>query len=75
MYLIPKNRTGVVEIFSAAVGEFTISNLAAQKVLTPSTDGCTIVSAKGGETYNFTSKDASFAHNAASYRVVVRKIR
>ena len=50
-------------------------DISVKQVTAPSTDGCTIVSTKGGTTYNFTSKHASFAYNAASYRVVVRKMR
>jgi hypothetical protein len=46
-----------------------------KQILAPSSSGCTVVSAKGGVTYNFTSKDASFAYNKASYDVVVRRLR
>jgi hypothetical protein len=37
----------------------------------PSADGATIVSTKGGTTYNFESKDASFTYNAASYTYTI----
>lgn len=46
-----------------------------RQVLTPSTDGCTIVSTKSGAVQNFASKDASFTYNAATNYVVVRKAR
>jgi hypothetical protein len=53
----------------------TLDNWKLEPVLAPSSSGSTIVSAKGGVTYNFTSKDASFAYNSASYAVVVRRLR
>lgn len=42
-----------------------------KQVLTPSSSGATIVSTKGGTTYNFESKDASFTYNAASYTYAI----
>jgi len=54
------NKTGVIEILSTADVDFTISSMAAQKVLTPSATGVTIVSESGGTTYNWASKDADF---------------
>jgi len=51
------------------------ANNKVQQVTGPSTSGCTIVSAKGGETYNFAYKNASFTYNAASYYVIVKKVR
>ena len=50
-------------------------DISVKQVLTPSTTGATIVSAKGGTTYNFNHKDASFTYNAASYYVIIKKIR
>ena len=44
------------------------------QLVTPSTTGATIVSAKGGTTYNFNHKNASFTYNAASYYVIIKKI-
>ena len=35
----------------------------------------TIVSAKGGETYNWAYRDASFSYNSSSYYVIIRAIR
>jgi len=46
-----------------------------KQVLTPSSSGATIVSAKGGETYNFSYKNPSFTYNAASYYCIVSKVR
>lgn len=53
----------------------TVDNETIKQVLTPSSAGATIVSAKAGETYNFAYKNASFTYNAASYYCVVRLIR
>ncbi len=44
----------------------TISASIFQKVLAPSTSGCTIVSTKGGTTYNWAQKSSSFNYNDAS---------
>jgi hypothetical protein len=49
---------------SAYVG--SIDNVSAQQVLTPSAIGVTIVSAKGGATYNWTSMTSGFNLNDAS---------
>jgi hypothetical protein len=56
-------------------GNVNIKNAIVKALDTPSSSGSTIVSAKGGVTYNFTSKDASFTYNVASYNVVVRRLR
>ena len=53
----------------------SVDNISLKQVLTPSTTGATIVSAKGGTTYNFNHKNASFTYNAASYYVIIKKIR
>jgi hypothetical protein len=53
----------------------SVDNLLCKVVLAPSTSGCTVVSAKGGVTYNFAYKNSSFTYNAASYYVIVRKLR
>lgn len=52
-----------------------ITAITVQQVLAPSSSGATIVSAKGGTTYNFAYKHASFTYNAASYYCVIRAIR
>lgn len=49
--------------------DFALTPISWKKVTAPSANGCTIVSALNGTTYNFTSKDASFTYNAASYDV------
>jgi hypothetical protein len=56
---------------SEAAVNFSISGYTNKQVLTPSSSGATIVSAKGGAIYNFASKDASFTYNAASYRYAI----
>jgi hypothetical protein len=58
-------------IRSNAISTVDVATLTLEPVLTPSTDGCTIVSTKGGTTYNFESKDASFTYNAASYTYTI----
>jgi len=45
-----------------------------KQVLTPSTSGSTIVSAKQGATQNFTSKSASFIYNEAAYHCRVKRL-
>ena len=55
------------------IGTFT--DITVQKVNAPSATGCTIVSAKGGVTYNWSYKNTSFVFNAASYYCIVRKLR
>jgi len=67
--------TGVIQFANNAAAEFTIADLAVKQVTAPSADGCTIVSAKGGATQNFSVKDASFTYNAATNYVIVRKAR
>lgn len=51
-----------------------ITSMSMYQVTAPSS-GATIVSAKGGETYNFSYKNPSFKYNAASYYVIIRAIR
>jgi len=51
-----------------------LDNVTSKQVLTPSALGATIVSAKAGETYNWTYKNPNFTYNAASYYVVIKKI-
>lgn len=46
-----------------------------KQVLTPSSSGCTVVSTKGGVTYNWSLKTTGFTYNAASYQTVIRKAR
>ncbi len=60
-----------------AVGETTakIDNVSLKQVTAPSSSGATIVSAKGGDVYNFSYKNPSFTYNAASYYCIVSKVR
>jgi hypothetical protein len=48
-----------------------INAVRVKAVTAPSSSGATIVSAKGGATQSFASKDASFTYNAASYRYAI----
>jgi hypothetical protein len=52
-----------------------INAMRVKAVTAPSSSGATIVSAKGGTTYNFAYKDTSFTYNAASYYCIVSKVR
>lgn len=56
---------------NSAVSTTDMTAWSIKEVTAPSTDGVTIVSAKGGAIYNFASKDASFTYNAASYRYAI----
>jgi len=72
-------------VYYTAVGTYTgfkgvctdtqISSFTHKQVLTPSALGATIVSAKAGETYNWTYKNPNFTYNAASYYVIIKPIR
>jgi len=53
----------------------TIDDVSLKSVLTPSTSGATIVSAKGGGTANFQYKNASFTYNEASYYCLIKRAR
>lgn len=65
----------VVGSYFTSVGTETCdANNKVKQVLTPSTSGATIVSAKGGSTFNFAYKNASFTYNESSCKVVVKKI-
>ncbi len=50
-------------------------NFSLKRVLTPSTSGATIVSAKGGDTYNWTEIEAGFAFNQANYDIEIILMR
>jgi len=50
-------------------------DLSVLQTTAPSTSGATIVSAKGGVTYNFAYKNASFTYNAADYYCVIKRLR
>ncbi len=45
--------TGVIDVSCTIAAEFTVSNLAAQKVTAPSSSGVTITTTPGGATYNW----------------------
>lgn len=60
---------------SGATAAETTGGNCIQAVTTPSTAGVTIVSAKGGTTYNWQSKNSSFTYNASSYYVVIKKLK
>lgn len=69
-YLMITNVASIM-LRNNAAGTTDVTSMSAQQVLTPSSSGATIVSAKGGAIYNFASKDASFTYNAASYRYAI----
>jgi hypothetical protein len=53
---------------------FIITSASAKRVLTPSATGCTIVSSKGGATYNFAQKNSAFNYNdVAGYTYEILK--
>ena len=54
---------------------FSLDALEFKQVLTPSTSGCTIVSAKGGATERFKRIDTGFLFNSSSYTVIIKKLR
>jgi hypothetical protein len=58
-----------------AACDFVTNSLSVEPVTAPSTDGIVIVNAKGGATENFLTKDAGFTYNAASYTIIVKKLR
>ncbi len=79
-YTCPPTISGIsISYIGIGVGgiatNFSLTGTSIKPVLTPSTSGATIVSAKGGATANFAYKDASFTYNAASYQVIVRAAR
>jgi hypothetical protein len=51
---------------SSGAGEFYADNLSLKQVTAPSATGVTIVTAKGGTTYNWAFKDSSFNYNDSS---------
>lgn len=65
--------TNVNAQFFSLIENTTLDSASIKQILTPSTSGATIVSAKNGSTNNFASVEAGFAFNAASYDVVVRR--
>jgi hypothetical protein len=64
-----------VYLRSTSANQTDVTSLKCEQVLTPSTSGATIVSAKGGVTANFQYKNASFTYNAASYYCLIRRAR
>lgn len=59
-----------VSAISFAIADFTF-----KQVTAPSSSGCTIVSAKGGDTYNWAYKNSSFVFNASSYYCIIKSLR
>ena len=70
-YLTAKSTATGAGFVAVGLTTAKIDNVSLKQVLTPSASGATIVSSKGGAIYNFTSKDASFTYNAASYRYAI----
>jgi hypothetical protein len=70
------NQTTTYLSLSGTAANYQIwDNASIKPVTAPSTDGIIIVNAKGGSTENFLTKDSGFVHNAASYTVIVKKLR
>jgi hypothetical protein len=71
------NGTGIVNVLGIynSVNVNGAMTASCKQVTAPSSAGATIVSAKAGETYNFSYKNASFTYNAASYYCIIRAIR
>jgi hypothetical protein len=67
--------SGIYVYASGVSATFDVDNLVVREITAPSSSGATIVSAKGGEVYNFSYKNASFTYNAARYYVIIRAIR
>jgi hypothetical protein len=74
-YHTPLTGFGACGFYNIANGQWNTSGISLKQVLAPSSSGATIVSAKGGTTYNFSYKNASFKYNEASYYVIIRAIR
>jgi hypothetical protein len=64
-------------VFANSVSGATVDVTLAElfQVTAPSSSGCTIVSAKAGETYNFSFKNPSFTYNSSSYYCIIKAIR
>ena len=65
----------IAKLRNGAIATTDISTLVSQKVIAPSSSGATIVSAKAGETYNFSYKNPSFTYNASQYYCIIKTIR
>jgi hypothetical protein len=63
-----------IQLYSLGDASFSLTP-SYKQVLTPSTSGATIVSQKGGVTYNFAFKDSNFSYNSASYYVLIKLLR
>lgn len=74
-YVVSNGAATTIVIRTVSSFSGTIDNASVKQVLAPSTSGCTVVNAKGGTTYRFSYKDASFTYNAASYFCIVKKLR
>ena len=62
-------------MYAGANAECNVDNASMKQVLTPSATGAVIVSAKGGAVENFKARNANFIYNAASYGVIIKKMR
>lgn len=74
-YTTTGNKEAYYTANALGVSPLFIDTMVIKPVLTPSTDGATIVNSKGGTTYNFLSKNASFVYNQSSYFCIVRLLR
>jgi len=71
------NNSGKIYLQSTAAATIDITSLSVKQVLTPSALGATIVSAKAGETYNWTYKNPNFTFptSTSTNLVIIKPIR
>jgi len=70
-YYTAASNDNYLGVYQSTIGDWS-ATFTIKQVLTPSASGATIVSTKGGEVYNFTSKNSAFTYNASSYYVIIR---
>ena len=67
---------GKLALLNSGVATQTdVTSLSFNQITAPSALGATIVSAKGGETYNWAYKNSSFVFNASSYYCIIKSLR
>ncbi len=74
-YHTPSYGVGACGFYNTSNSKWNTSGISLKQVTAPSSSGCTIVSAKGGETYNWAYKNSSFVFNASSYYCIIKAIR
>ena len=67
--------TAYIEWYTNASCDFSVSVFSSKQVLTPSATGCTIVSQKGGATFNWPKKDVNFNYaDPSGYSYEILKV-